>query len=44
MAPTALDVTGKRPLTFTDSTGAQRFVPLSAFQFEGSTVQLASSC
>ncbi len=43
MAPTALDVTGKRPLTFTDSTGAQRFVPLSAFQFEGSTVKLASA-
>jgi hypothetical protein len=43
MAPAALDVTGKRPITFTDSTGAQRFVPLSAFQFEGSTVKLGSA-
>jgi hypothetical protein len=39
----ALDVTGKRPVTFTDSTGAQRFVPLSAFELNGSSVQLASA-
>jgi hypothetical protein len=37
------DVTGKRPLSFSDSTGAQRFVPLSALEFEDSVVQLKST-
>jgi hypothetical protein len=34
------DVTGKRPLSFSDSTGAQRFVPLSALEFQNSVVRL----
>jgi hypothetical protein len=41
-APTSA-VVGGSPITFTGSTGAQRFVPLSALEFSGSTLQLASS-
>jgi hypothetical protein len=37
------DVTGGAPLVFTDSLGAQRSVPLSAFQFNGSTVEVVSA-
>ena len=35
-------VAGNAPLTFTDSLGSQRSVPLSALQFSGSTLGLAS--
>jgi hypothetical protein len=35
-------VSGKAPLTFTDSFGAQRSVPLSAFVLNGSTIELDS--
>jgi hypothetical protein len=37
------DVTGQSPLSFTDANGAQRFVPLSAFEFSGSNVQLKTA-
>ena len=37
------DVTGQSPLSFTDANGAQRFVPLSAFEFSGSKVQLKTA-
>ncbi len=36
-------VSGKAPVTFTDSFGAQRSVPLAAFQLNGSTIQLDSA-
>jgi hypothetical protein len=39
---TTVDVTGQSPLSFTDADGSQRFVPLSAFEFSGSKVQLKS--
>ena len=34
---------GKAPITFSDSLGAQRAVPLSAFTFNGSTIALNST-
>jgi hypothetical protein len=37
------DVTGQSPLSFTDANGAQRFVPLSAFEFSGSKLQLKTA-
>ena len=37
------DVTGSAPLTFTNTLGEQRSVPLSALQFSGSTITIASS-
>jgi hypothetical protein len=40
MAVTNVDVVGSTPLSFTNSDGAQKFVPLSALQFSGSDVQL----
>jgi hypothetical protein len=43
MSVTTVDVVGTAPLSFTDSTGAQQFVPLSALQFEGSKVTVRSS-
>ncbi|GHJ47502.1 hypothetical protein Cs7R123_48440 [Catellatospora sp. TT07R-123] len=36
-------VSGKAPLTFTDSLGGQRSIPLSAFQFDGAAVDLTSA-
>jgi hypothetical protein len=36
-------VAGHGPLSFTDSNGAQRFVPLSAFEFVGSSIVLKTS-
>jgi len=38
-----VDVTGHSPLSFTDATGAQRFVPLSALELVGSDVQLKTA-
>lgn len=43
MAGASLHVTGTRPMSFTDSTGAQRFVPLSALELDGSEVKLKAS-
>jgi len=40
---TTQNVSGSAPLTFTDSLGAQRSVPLSALQFSGSTIGLVSA-
>jgi hypothetical protein len=40
---TTQNVTGNAPLTFTNSFGAQRSVPLSALQFSGSVIGIASS-
>jgi hypothetical protein len=40
---TTVAVAGHGPLSFTDSNGAQRFVPLSAFEFAGSEIQLKSA-
>lgn len=42
MATSTVDVTGQSPLSFTDANGAQRFIPLSAFEFSGSKVELKS--
>ena len=43
MAAAPVDVVGSSPITFTGSQGQQRFVPLSALQFSGSTIQLKPS-
>ena len=43
MAATPVDVVGSSPITFTGSQGEQRFVPLSALQFNGSTIELKPS-
>ena len=43
MATSTVDVTGQSPLSFTDADGAQRFVPLSAFEFAGSKVALKTA-
>ncbi len=43
MAAAPIDVVGSSPITFTGSQGEQRFVPLSALQFSGSTVQIKSA-
>jgi hypothetical protein len=43
MAASPVDVVGSTPISFTDSQGAQKFVPLSALQFNGSTVQLKTA-
>jgi hypothetical protein len=39
-ASTVADVVGTAPICFTDSTGAQKSVPLSALEFSGSALQL----
>jgi hypothetical protein len=39
----AAAVVGSTPISFTNSEGAQRVVPLSAFQFSGSDIQLDSA-
>ena len=36
-ASTEVDVVGTAPISFTDSTGAQKSVPLSALEFSGSS-------
>jgi hypothetical protein len=36
-------VNGSTPLSFTGTTGAQRYVPLSALQFNGSTLEITSA-
>jgi hypothetical protein len=43
MAAVPVGVVGSSPITFTGSQGQQRFVPLSALQFTGSTIQLKPS-
>jgi hypothetical protein len=43
MAAAPVDVVGATPISFTDSNGAQKFVPLSALQFNGSTLQLKTA-
>ncbi len=43
MATTTVDVVGSTPISFTNSQGAQRVVPVSAFQFSGSDLQLRSA-
>src|SRR4051794_37714119 len=43
MAATPVDVAGHGPLPFTDSNGAQQFVPLSAFELVGSEIQLKTA-
>lgn len=43
MAATPVDVVGSSPITFTGSQGQQRCVPLSALQFNGSTIELKPS-
>jgi len=43
MATTTVDVVGSSPISFTNSQGAQRTVPLSALQFSGSDIQLNSA-
>jgi hypothetical protein len=43
MAAAPVDVIGSSPISFTSSEGAQRFVPLSALQFNGSDLQLKSA-
>ena len=40
-ASAAVDVVGTSPISFTDSTGAQRSVPLSALTFSGSKPDIA---
>jgi hypothetical protein len=40
MAAQPLDVVGSTPISFIDSEGLQRFVPLSALQFNGSALAL----
>ena len=40
-ASAVVDVVGTSPISFTDSTGAQKSVPLSALEFSGSALQLA---
>jgi hypothetical protein len=39
-ASAAVDVVGTAPISFTDSTGAQKSVPLSALEFSGSALQV----
>jgi hypothetical protein len=41
-ATTQVDVVGSSPITFTNTEGAQKFVPLSALQFTGSQIGLRS--
>jgi hypothetical protein len=43
MAATPVDVVGSTPIAFTGSQGQQRSVPLSALQFNGSTLELKAS-
>jgi hypothetical protein len=40
MAATPVDVVGSSPISFTGSQGGQKFMPLSALQFNGSTLEL----
>ena len=42
MTTATVEVVGTSPLSFTDSTGAQQFVPLSALEFECSKIKLRS--
>jgi hypothetical protein len=41
--PNTQDVTGGAPVTFTDSRGAQRSIPLEAFEFDGSAVKVTTA-
>jgi hypothetical protein len=41
VASAAVDVVGTAPISFTDSTGAQKSVPLSALKFSGSKPDVA---
>lgn len=41
--PNTQDVTGGAPVTFTDSLGAQRSVPLAAFEFNGSAIEVSAA-
>jgi hypothetical protein len=43
MAAAPVDVIGSTPLSFTDSDGAQKVIPLSALQFNGSDLQVRST-
>jgi hypothetical protein len=43
MAATPVDVIGSSPISFTNSEGAQKVVPLSALQFSGSDLTLKSA-
>jgi len=43
MAAAPVDVIGSTPIGFTNSDGAQKVVPLSALQFNGSDLQIRSS-
>jgi hypothetical protein len=43
MAAAPVDVVGSSPITFTGSQGQQRFVPLSALQFNGSTIEVKTA-
>jgi hypothetical protein len=43
MSTATTDVLGSSPLAFTDAKGAQRSVPLSAFEFSGSKIQLKAA-
>lgn len=40
-ASAKVDVVGTSPISFTDSTGAQKSVPLSALKFSGSRPDIA---
>jgi len=43
MAAAVVDVVGSTPISFTNSHGQQKFVPLSALEFNGSTLELKSN-
>jgi hypothetical protein len=43
MASAPVDVVGSSPISFTDTQGGQRFVPLSALQFNGSLLELKTA-
>ena len=43
MTAAPVDVIGSAPISFTDSDGAQKFVPLSALQLNGSTLELKTA-
>lgn len=43
MAAAPVDVVGSTPVSFTNSDGAQKVVPLSALQFNGSELQIRST-
>src|SRR5690348_5491607 len=43
MATATADVIGSTPLSFTDASGGQQVVPLSALEYNGSDIQLRSA-